>query len=262
MIVMEFDIEFDIQKLSDMENQEVIKEEIIKQETSYTQCGAREIIIREGHALPAKEPERVNISGTIDTPARWAENRKSIIPQLGSHMTVDRQNMRIELVEDERSPYSNMLVGTMTLSDKFKEFGINGGKYITNFEMANLFKMNRSFFETKAVCMELVSKLKNLKASINKQIEASNNDRGNRRELVDQVVQHNIPESFKLTLPIFNGTDPQEIEVEINVDADDLSCTLISPHAKDLIEQMRNEKIDDVIKRVKAACPDIVVIEV
>ena len=79
---------------------------------------------------------------------------------------------------------------------------------------------------------------------------------------MDQVVQHNIPESFKLTLPIFNGTDPQEIEVEINVDADDLSCTLISPHAKDLIEQMRNEKIDDVIKRVKAACPCIVVIEV
>ena len=262
MIVMEFDIEFDIQKLSDMENQEVIKEEIIKQETNNTQGGVREIIIREGHALPAKEPERVNIGGTIEAPARWAENRKSIIPQLGSHMTVDRQNMRIELVEDERSPYSNMLVGTMTLSDKFMEFGINSGKYITNFEMANLFKMNRSFFETKAICMELVSKLKNLKASINKQIEASNNDRGNRRELVDQVVQHNIPESFKLTLPIFNGTDPQEIEVEINVDADDLSCTLISPHAKDLIEQMRNEKIDDVIKRVKAACPDIVVIEV
>ena len=262
MIVMEFDIEFDIQKLSDMENQEVIKEEIIKQEANNTQGGVREIIIREGHALPAKEPERVNISGTIEAPARWAESRKSIIPQLGSHMTVDRQNMRIELVEDERSPYSNILVGTMTLSDKFKEFGINSGKYITNFEMANLFKMNRSFFETKAICMELVSKLKNLKASINKQIEASTNDRGNRRELMDQVVQHNIPESFKLTLPIFNGTDPQEIEVEINVDADDLSCTLISPHAKDLIEQMRNEKIDDVIKRVKAACPDIVVIEV
>ena len=76
-----------------MENQEVIKEEIIKQETSYTQCGAREIIIREGHALPAKEPERVNISGTIDTPARWAENREPVIPQLRSHMTVDRQNM-------------------------------------------------------------------------------------------------------------------------------------------------------------------------
>ena len=247
---MEFDIEFDIQKLSDMENQEVIKEEIIKQETNNTQGGVREIIIREGHALPAKEPERVNIGGTIEAPARWAENRKSIIPQLGSHMTVDRQNMRIELVEDERSPYSNILVGTMTLSDKFKEFGINGGKYITNFEMADLFKMNRSFFETKAVCMELVSNLKNLKANVNRQIEASTNDRGN------------IPESFKLTLPIFNGTDPQEIEVEINVDADDLSCTLISPHAKDLIEQMRNEKIDDVIKRVKAACPDIVVIEV
>lgn len=257
---MEF--EFNIQKLRIMENQELIKEEIIKQETSYTQCVAREIIIREGDALPAKEPERVNISGTIDTPARWAENREPIIPQLRSHMTVDRQNMRIELVEDERSPYSNILVGTMTLSDKFKEFGINGGKYITNFEMADLFKMNRSFFETKAVCMELVSKLKNLKANVNRQIEASTNDRGNRRELMDQVVQHNIPESFKLTLPIFNGTGPQEIEVEINVDADDLSCTLISPHAKDLIEQMRNEKIDDVINRVKAACPGIVVIEV
>ena len=38
---MEFDIEFDIQKLSDMENQEVIKEEIIKQEANNTQGGVK-----------------------------------------------------------------------------------------------------------------------------------------------------------------------------------------------------------------------------
>ena len=243
-----------------MENQEVIQKEIIKQVANSNDM--REIIIREGQALPAKEPEQVHINGTIDAPARWAENRKSVIKQIASHMIVNRQDMTISLVEDEKNYYGSTINGKMALTDKFKEFGINSGKYITNFEMANLFKMNRSFFETKAICMELVSKLKNLKASINKQIEASNNDRGNRRELVDQVVQHNIPDSFKLTLPIFNGTDPQEIEVEINVDADDLSCTLISPHAKDLIEQMRNEKIDDVIDRVNAACPDIVVIEV
>lgn len=255
---MEF--EFNIQKVRKMENQEVIQKEIIKQVANSNDM--REIIIREGHALPAKEPEQVHINGTIDAPARWAENRKSVIKQIASHMIVNRQDMTISLVEDEKNYYGSTINGKMALSDKFKEFGINSGKYITNFEMANLFKMNRSFFETKAICMELVSKLKNLKASINKQIEASNNDRGNRRELVDQVMQHNIPDSFKLTLPIFNGTDPQEIEVEINVDADDLSCTLISPHAKDLIEQMRNEKIDDVIDRVNAACPDIVVIEV
>ena len=255
---MEF--EFNIQKVRKMENQEVIQKEIIKQVANSNDM--REIIIREGQALPAKEPEQVHINGTIDAPARWAENRKSIIKQIASHMIVNRQDMTISLVEDEKNYYGSTINGKMALSDKFKEFGINSGKYITNFEMADLFKMNRSFFETKAVCMELVSKLKNLKANVNKQIEASNNDRGNRRELVDQVVEHNIPESFKLNLPIFNGTDPQEIEVEINVDADDLSCTLISPHAKDLIEQMRNEKIDEVIKRVNEVCPDIVIIEV
>ena len=255
---MEF--EFNIQKVRKMENQEVIKEEIIKQETNSN--GVREVIIREGQALPAKEPIPVRIDGTIDAPARWAENRKSVIPQLNAFMCINRQEMRITLVEDERNSYFNRIIGTMTRSDKFKEFGINSAKYVTSFEMADLFKMNRSFFETKTLCMELVSKLKNLKASVNKQIEASTNDRGNRRELVDQVVEHNIPESFKLKLPVFNGTEPQEVEVEINVDADDLSCTLISPHAKDLIERMRNEKIDEVIERVKKACPDIVVIEV
>lgn len=255
---MEF--EFNIQKVRKMENQEVIKKEAIKQVANSE--GVREIIIREGQALPAKEPIPVRIDGTIDAPARWAENRKSVIPQLNSFMCINRQEMRITLVENETSSYFNRIIGTMTLSDKFKEFGINSGKYITNFEMAYLFKMNRSFFETKTICMELVSKLKNLKANVNKQIEASNNDRGNRRELTDQVVEHNIPESFKLKLPIFNGTDAQEVEVEINVDADDLSCTLISPHAKDLIERMRNEKINEVIERVKKACPDIVIIEV
>ena len=46
------------------------------------------------------------------------------------------------------------------------------------------------------------------------------------------------------------------------MDADDLSCTLISPEANDIIEQMVDEAIDSVIERVKQASPEIVVIEV
>ena len=50
---MDLDIEFNIQRPKYMENQEVIKEEIIKQVANSE--GVREIIIREGQALPVRD---------------------------------------------------------------------------------------------------------------------------------------------------------------------------------------------------------------
>ena len=39
------------------------------------------IIIREGQALPLHEPEKVQLLGTIDAPARWIEKRADTINQ-------------------------------------------------------------------------------------------------------------------------------------------------------------------------------------
>lgn len=223
------------------------------------QCG--EITIREGQAVKLHEPTKVTIEGNIDAPARWLEQRVHCVKQDTCHVLVNREKLVIVLRCNENNHYGSHIEGRLLLSAEYERFGINSGKYITHFEMAELIKMNRTFFETRQQAMQLVSDLQNFKAKVDKEIEDSNNNRGDRRILVNQAVQHNLPEAFNLTLPIFRGVEKQTIQAEVYVNPTDFSCTLVSPEANDIIEQTRDAIIDQVIERIKSAAPDIVIIE-
>lgn len=226
-----------------------------------SQCG--EIVIREGKAMEIHEPVKVVISGTLDAPARWLETRMhlGLVNQGANHVLVDRENLSITLQCNENNHYGSKISGSLIVSPEFKRFGINEGEYITNFDMAELFKMNRSFFETKAVAMKLVTELQNFRAKVDKDIEKSDNNRGDKRLLINQVVQSNLPEAFNLQIPIFKGTPKQTINVEVYVSPADFSCTLVSAEVNDLLEEMRDHEMDAVLDRIKAVCPDIVIIE-
>lgn len=220
-----------------------------------------EITIREGKALPVHEPERVCISGTIDAPARWLERRVDTLNQKACHVVVDRDAMTITLQCDENNYYGTQICGKLTISPEFELFGINKGEYKTHFELAELIKMNRTYFENRSVAMKLVTELQNFKAKVDKEIEQSDNNRGDRRILLHQAVQHNLPEAFTLFLPIFKSTPTQSIQVEVYVNPADLTCTLVSPEANDFIAERRDDLINDVITRICGSAPDVVIIE-
>lgn len=249
-----------------METKE-IKSEIKKQVAEMlanglpSQCG--EIVIREGKAMEVREPVKVGISGTLDAPARWLETRMrlGLVNQGANHVLVDREHLTITLQCNENNHYGSKISGSLIVSPEFRRFGINEGEYITNFEMAELFKMNRSHFETKAVAMKLVTELQNFRAKVDKEIEKSDNNRGDKRLLINQVVQSNLPEAFNLHIPIFKGTPKQTVNVEVYINPSDFSCTLVSADAIDLLEEMRDSQMDAVLSRIREVCPDIVIIE-
>ena len=219
------------------------------------------IIFREGQALPLHEPEKVQLLGTIDAPARWIEKRADTINQKECYVEVNREKMIISLRTDESSYYGTAVYGKLELSPEYNKFGINGGEYITNFEMAELFKMNRAYFENRSVAMKLVTDLQNFKAKVDKEIENSDNKRGDRRILVNQVVQSNLPEAFNLVIPVFKGCEKQTVQVEVYVNPNDFTCTLVSAQSNELIIETRDTIIDEVLERIRTTCPDIVIIE-
>lgn len=219
-----------------------------------------EITIREGDALKLREPVKVNIEGTIDAPARWLEKRHGLDAQK-CHVLVNRDKMSITLHCEENDHYGTLIEGQLTLSSEFRRFGINEGEYRTHFELAELIKMNRSYFESKSTAMKLVSELQNFKAKVEKEVEQSDNNRGDRRVLINQAVQHNLPEAFTLVLPIFKGVAEQTIQVEVYVNPADLTCTLISPEANDIIVSSRDALMDEVVKRIGNAYEGLVIIE-
>lgn len=221
----------------------------------------KDMVIRFGDALPLKEPKYVSIHGTIDAPARWVEKRKDDIVSADAHILVDRDRMTITLNTDENNFYSDQIVGTLTLSTEMQEFGINTGEYMSCFDMADRIKQLRTYFETQQDAMKLVTELRNFKAKIDKELELSDDKRGNQKIMRAQTVESNLPKSFKVNMPIFKGTEKRTFEVEVEINPNDLSCTLVSPDAHDIVVQERDNQMDAVLGRIGDAAPNIVIIE-
>lgn len=226
-----------------------------------------EIIWRDGQAakqLDPKEPQPVNISGTIDSPFRWLEKRVELIDQKQANVTVNRDNMQISLVDKETDFYNNGVTGTLQPSKEMVEFGINSDKIWEPIKLSKFLKMHRAFFKDKTQNMMLVSTLKNFKAKVNQDIERSKEENGSKVDNYSQVVDSNLPKSFKLNIPLFKGFACEEIEVEIYADVDgrEVSLSLVSAGANEAIEEYKNKVIDEQISLIKSVAPDIVIIEV
>ena len=153
-----------------------------------------ELIIRDGAALPLKEPKIIDINGILKNPLEWLKKRKTEIEGLQAHIIVNREKMSIVLVTEESNHYSKKVGGSLQLHPDFLKFGINSGEYVTAFDMAHFFKMNRSCFENQSEAMNLGATLQNFKAKVNKELENSDNNRGDRILLIEQTVKSNLPE--------------------------------------------------------------------
>ena len=226
-----------------------------------------EVVLREGAApdlLEIKEPERVVIEGTIDAPFRWLEKRIELINQKASNIIVNRDVMGIALTVDETNYYQSDIRGELKTSKEMMEFGINTEKKWEPIKLSKFLKMHRAFFTDKSQNMMLVSTLKNFKAKVNQDIERSKEENGSKVDNYSQVVDSNLPKSFKLNIPLFKGFACEEIEVEIYADVDgrDVSLSLVSAGANEAIEEYKNKVIDEQLEQIRQIAPDIVIIEV
>lgn len=226
-----------------------------------------EVVLREGEAplaLDPKEPNPVDITGTIDSPLRWLEKRVELIDQKQANITVNRDDMRISLVDKETDYYNNGITGILQPSKEMIEFGINSDKKWDPIKLSKFIKMHRAFFTDKSANMMLVSTLKNFKAKIVADVERSKEENGSRTDNYSQVVDSNIPKPFKLNIPLFKGFACEEIEVEIYADVDgrDVSLSLVSAGANEAIEEYKNKVIDEQLDAIRQIAPGIVIIEV
>lgn len=226
-----------------------------------------EVVIREGKApvaLDPKEPKLVNIIGTIDAPFRWLEKRIELINQRESNILVNRDKKRISLTINETNFYQTGIGGLLQASKEMEEFGINSEKKWEPIKLSQFLKMHRAFFTDKSQNMMLVSTLKNFKAKVNQDIERSKEENGSKVDNYSQVVDSNLPKSFKLNIPLFKGFVCEEIEVEIYADVDgrDVSLSLVSAGANEAIEEYKNKVIDEQLDAIRQIAPDIVIIEV
>lgn len=219
------------------------------------------IEIREGAALPLQEPTALEINGNYDAVSRFVKNRSENIKSLPCHILINREKKTIRLVVDENNYYAGMVTGKLELTELFRSFEINTGKSRTTFELADFIKMNRSCFQSPSVAANLVTLLNNFKAKVDRDLENSDDRRGNKALAIRQIVESNVPDSFKVALPIFKGQKAVNIDIEVNIDTDNFNCTLISPQAAEIVKLSVDHIFDDEIEKIKETNLDILIIE-
>lgn len=229
-----------------------------------------EVIIREGEApqvLDPKAPVKINLSGVIGSPVEFLTQRSKESDQFNekrAHVLVDREHVKIVLIFNENDEYTRGHVeGTLSFHPKFVEFGINAAKGWAPIKLGEFFKMNRAFFPDKEKNMELVTKLKNFNAKVESSIEKQRNENGSFKDNYSAIVQSNLPDAFTVCLPIFKGMQAENLEVELyaSIDGRDVTLSLVSPGACQLLEDLRDKVIDEQVTAIRELCPGIVIIE-
>ena len=229
--------------------------------------GQAELIIREGKASEPFNPTPLKLSGTIEAPVRWLKMQIALIyvavNTLVAHVLVNRDAGTIVLAANHDTPgFTEVeITGSVELHPDFIKFGINSGTQLAPHDLAEFIKMNRSCFADKTVAMTLVKDLRTFKAKVDKELEAFKDDRANYSIKKSQTVDTNLPPSFKLLVPIYKGRPKESFEVEININADNLMCSLISPEANDFIADFKDKIIDEQIKAIEEIAPNMVIIE-
>ncbi len=224
--------------------------------------GVKALEIRQGEALKLREPIKTEIQATISAPLNWITQRKEQIDEEHAHVIINKDKGSIVLYENETNPYGAVITGELEISQIFKDFGINSGTYKTPLEMSEFVKMNRAYFENRTVAMELVTQLRSFRAKVDKQVEQDVNlNKGDKRLAMTQAVESNVPSSFKVCLPVFKGMDKITFEVETYFNPDDLTCTLVSPEANELLTEFKESAINQVASDIAKICPQIVIIE-
>jgi len=223
--------------------------------------GVKELVIREGKANDVHVPNGIEIGQlTIDAVKEYL-SKKGIedeqIPHSFIWYSTDADEPFIQLNYASRREKKDDIHGKLSLDPDLKKFGINSGAQFTTHALANFIRLNRHYFETKDTAMSLVKELQNFKAKVDKEIEKANDNRGNAALSIKQTVISNVPLDFTLYLPIFKGSAKRAVKCEIDIDAADLTCSLVSPDLKELIDTESKLIIDAELTEIRKLWPDL-----
>lgn len=209
----------------------------------------KEITIRQGNALPLKEPNRVDISGDIRSVGAFIKGRSGA---LAGHSTqeldkskvvvyTDYKNMTIELYPDPENPYGAKITGKLEVSDELKTFQINREKTWKKDEFVKLLKFSRMYFSSPEAHGKVLSAYQSFNAETIGNINDTKDTRGNKDVAFKKTVSTNIPLNFILDIPIFKGEKNKKFSVDICLDVSE-SSAIFWLESVELHEMMEKEK--------------------
>ncbi|TSE11264.1 hypothetical protein [Aquimarina algiphila] len=220
--------------------------------------------IRTGEAPPLKHRCDFYVQGQITIPKEHILKAKEEDLNFDNSFVTYSINRRgIDFIQNNGAVYESCQTykGTLELSQDLQLTGLNSSKEYNPKTLAQFIRMHQYMFEDKTKAMELVSQLQNFKATVDKQIELTSDNRGNLTDLKAQAVKSNLPKGFMITLAVFEGQPEQTFEVEIDIDPYDLTCLLVSPDIKQYVDREARNIIEAELGEINAKYPQLRIFE-
>lgn len=186
-----------------------------------------EFIHREGQALPQKDNmQKFSRDVSITSIATWIAGRKfpDTIADNNAVIVFNKTPSKasIEFHANPQDKEATVLTSKLTVNPDLAAWKINSD---ITFTSEALIKHVRKY----AHCMEssyakgLIDQLRNFQATLTTNLERSNDGKGNKGAAVKQAINFSkgqLPDGILLELPLFNGTAPYKMTLEIEVDED------------------------------------------
>lgn len=205
----------------------------MKNEITFNGYTGNALTILEGKALDPKYPNKIQITGFIDSVNKYLGARKGAELSKDSFQAIDKdkaiivvddEEMNIHLFVEPNSPFGTEIIGQLEFDSFLNEFNINKPKEFTREALIKLFRFNRRFFEDKGKHEELVNAYQKLNISSAAQIKNETDTRGNKDLAFKKTINSDsIPTEFILEMPIFKGQKTEKFRVEICLDSTEAS---------------------------------------
>ena len=185
-----------------------------------------DVVIREGRApdlIAPKKPNKIALVGVIQAPADFAEKRSETFDKKYAHVVANYTDRTIVLVINEADLDPELCIEGGTVTGKIEiypilaELGINGNKEYNHRSLFDSLKFLSRFFESKEAHSGLLKALTNFNAKVNVKLKDENDFAGTSALEVLQTIEHDIPLSFVLEMPLFGNTDRTKFKVDIRV---------------------------------------------
>jgi len=230
-----------------------------------------ELIIRTGEAvkpLPLVEPRKLQIRGDFRAVGQYLNGRKDgntdNLQQLAlvkdAIIFTDREELSIKLITNPNDSMSTEVIAKAQRSEELGKFGINDGTKYRRDELFKLVRMNRIFFADYQQHSDLLSALKSFKAQTSGNTALETDLRGNKNLAYQKEVKSNMPETFKLNIPIIKGEQKETFNVDICLEESDgtASFWFESPELNELM----TKRVEEMFSRELAHCEGFVIVNI
>lgn len=217
------------------------------------------VVFLQGNYQHPKDPIPVDFKGDIKAPGDYMEN-KGFWPDLllvnpaYCRLEVDIDNSELLFIANDRDNFRDKILGKLSISTEIGIFEINkSGAFLSAEDMANRLRKNQYYFVDKDICKKVVSDLTKFKMKIETTIESDKDKAGNKKQLLEKMVNSDMSRNFFLSLPIFKGFEPMTIPVELCIEAvgDSPKFYLESIELYEIMSSYKKTIFDAEIERFK-----------